>query len=931
MNKAIKISNLNNIRGQAIMVTVTILSLLFIVGVAFFSLAQTERASSIRHLDALRSHYIAEAGIAYARAVLKSDRQANLIDSLEDISLKHFLGDEVDLDGDGKLESRWMNISDSQGNSFGRFSIRICDEASKINLNTTPKDSLEQLFSQLGVSFSANTLISRRPFNAIEQIGSILDKRDFTLSKDYLTVYSRDWETSLERERKTYLNSYSAQAMLQAFLSAGIRSAHQTSANLKDASDGDVCQTRFDRFVRSHMVPTRLMPSGSWQVMGNFYEAPAGGETGKFIWSNLSLEDGEYYCYVYAPSDSDAVGNVYLDESEERSAELLFSKDSLTRKVKVSGGAFTINIQPAKDRISRFSYVELVSISFKNGMSREIITGTEALVINELMVKPSKELLLDSPVGLSPGQSFTHTFTEIKPGNYYVVVLAQQGGGLVGDVSIHGSVAANAYDKQYLPFTVNSTGELTVEIKNNHLSNSSFKGIQVSQQPDVEFIEILNLSGQEIDLSNFSVEVYSFQNELSLGWPGRVPEGTTIKPYQYLVLSADSNDIDCPTQLRNNNISVQRIWHLNSGGLVFDEYSESMNKSFDLLPDKGATVIFKDSLGRQIDAVEYLEAQVQDFVSLERGDPSSKQDSDGDGAFDGWEDCDAGDKATPGLTNENVGMYTRDADNKLIKHTPLEIPVFNRPLESLTEVQQLSEGGNWSKVTVLDLSRMADKFSFAAINLDLSGHYIAGEFKETDNVFESTRKGETGVWEFNNIPEGSYLLSVVSNEFKAEGDQIQLFYKTDIQEEFKNPSLLIFAQGVALFGSIELKSDNSVLQIKIINDSGKKLALKSIVLEPVSSVAGRININTAKQEVLRSILPNEGMVQSVLQNRPLGIKDNLKLGIGQLFLLDPNFIPVCNLLTVRSDIYEINSRGEYNPQGKTLAYQNIRTVVERGE
>ena len=50
---------------MATMIAVTILALLFIVGVAFFSLASTERAASLRHLDVLRSHYIAEAGVSY--------------------------------------------------------------------------------------------------------------------------------------------------------------------------------------------------------------------------------------------------------------------------------------------------------------------------------------------------------------------------------------------------------------------------------------------------------------------------------------------------------------------------------------------------------------------------------------------------------------------------------------------------------------------------------------------------------------------------------------------------------------------------------------------------------------------------------------------------------------------------------------------------
>jgi hypothetical protein len=227
---------------------------------------------------------------------------------------------------------------------------------------------------------------------------------------------------------------------------------------------------------------------------------------------------------------------------------------------------------------------------------------------------------------------------------------------------------------------------------------------------------------------------------------------------------------------------------------------------------------------------------------------------------------------------------------------------------------------------------MADRFSLDAINLDLTGHYVAGEFKEIDAVFESARKGDLGIWEFVDLPKGYYLLSIASENLKAEGETALVSYKTDSQAEFQDASLLLFTQGVALFGSIELKSETKVLQIKIVNDSDKRLALKKIVLEPIACVSGKINVNTAGPEALSSILSSDTLVQEVLQNRPLGIKDGLKLGVGQLFLLDTNFLSLYNLLTVRSDIYEINCRGEYNnPQGKTLAFQNIRTVVERGE
>jgi len=920
------------IKAQAMMITVTFLSLLFIVGVAFLSLSQTERTSSLRHLDAIRTRYLAEAGVTYAIKVLNLDRLSNLVDSLQDLTFQHFSGLDADLDLDGKMESRWINIMDSQGHPFGRFSIKITDEASKININTCDAQTLERLFSQLGLNSSnVNNLLSRRPFNAIEQIGSILEKKEFTQSKDFLTVYSKDSEIDLERKRRTYINSPSSQVILQAFLEAGISDAYQKAANLKDASDADLCQTRMDRFIRKYMIPLRVQNTGGWQMVGNYYEAQKGGNPGKFTWSNLSIEDGEYFCSVYGPRDNDVVGEVYL-EGEENLGTLLFSGESMNKKVTVSGGSLTLNIKPAEDRISRFSHIELISLEPKKGLSREIITGTEALVINELMVKPSKEFLLDNPAELTSGQSLKFTFTKIRPGYYYVMVFAKRDGELVGDVDIYGRVAGALHDKDYIPYSVNisSSGTLTVEVKNNSLGTASFKGIKISQQPDAEFIELLNLSGEEIDISNFSFEVYTPQNELVAGWPGRIPQGITIAPYQYLVFAVDSNDASIsPANLIGNHISFSGAWGSSSVGLKFDEYSDSIDKTFDLLPDKGATVLLKDDSGRQVDAVEYDTSQVKDFVSMEKGDPSSKIDADSDGSFDGWYASENKNGTTPGSANENAGMYTLDENNQLVKHSASEITVFNHPLSGFSDALQLSTGRDWKKFSLSDISLMADRFSCEAIELGLAGHYKAGEFKEKSGIFESSKKGETGEWEFTKIAAGNYLLSISSDSLATEGQEIKAAYKTDSKEEFKNYSSLLFTQGFAFYGGIELKEGYSAFGLRIINESGQKLDLKNIKLEPIASAMGRININTAKPEVLRSIFSQEAMVEAILQNRPIGNKDQRLLGVGELFSLDSNFISLTNYLTVRSDIYEIISRGEYFPQGKTLAYQTIRTVIER--
>ena len=82
---------------------------------------------------------------------------------------------------------------------------------------------------------------------------------------------------------------------------------------------------------------------------------------------------------------------------------------------------------------------------------------------------------------------------------------------------------------------------------------------------------------------------------------------------------------------------------------------------------------------------------------------------------------------------------------------------------------------------------------------------------------------------------------------------------------------------------------------------------------------------------MSSLFSSGSLVDIILKNRPIGAKDNRNLGIGELFLLDNNFVPFYNDVSVKSDVYEIDCRGEFLPQDKVLAYQIIRTVIERGD
>ncbi|MCX5713823.1 MAG: hypothetical protein NT033_03245, partial [Candidatus Omnitrophica bacterium] len=283
---------------------------------------------------------------------------------------------------------------------------------------------------------------------------------------------------------------------------------------------------------------------------------------------------------------------------------------------------------------------------------------------------------------------------------------------------------------------------------------------------------------------------------------------------------------------------------------------------------------------------------------------------------------------------ENPGMYTIDKYTaEPVKHFPTEVKVYNHALTNLSEVLPLSSGQRWKTFTISDLAQMADHFAYSTLDFDFVGHYKGGEFVERYGAFESRHKNESGVWEFTNIARGDYLLTIIGDEGTqfSGNEKLQVSIKIGSQEDFTNTATIFFTpQGLIFYGKVEFLKDTD-LAIKLINNDEEKIAIKSIRLEPVFITPGRINVNTAKSEVLHSILSSDSLVQTAIKNRPLGAKDSRRLGVGDLFLLDPSFLAFHNYLTVKSDIYEISSRGEYHPIDKTLATLNIRSVIERGE
>ena len=150
----------------------------------------------------------------------------------------------------------------------------------------------------------------------------------------------------------------------------------------------------------------------------------------------------------------------------------------------------------------------------------EEIRGAEGIRINEFMAKPTAELAVSAEQ--SPGGDWqwkdgyyenpvsaggiegegSWIWQNIPSGEYYLTVFAASEDQIVGDVLADGVTQENMRSGER--FTKHETvtvsgGKFRLDIRNN-LSEGScfFKSALLSQQPDAEYIELVNLTADEV-------------------------------------------------------------------------------------------------------------------------------------------------------------------------------------------------------------------------------------------------------------------------------------------------------------------------------------------------------------------------------------------------------------------------------------------------
>jgi len=996
-------------RGIALLIVVSLLTVIGIMGVAFAFSMYLETQASRQFVATTQARYLAEAGISYARALLDEDRMGSRVDELTEPWAQRPLGSEVDVDGDDAAEARWWPVASSSGAAVGRYALAIADESGKANLNAAEAEpsplgvgavNLTTLLQSAGLANAAAAAQAieayrygpdQRPGRAgidddgdgaidevdeyqplalmgddrrierLEDLAGVMGwgREDMARVSRVATAYSWDLNATVTGKPRLNVNTATAAELLTVMLDAGVENPWQAAVNIADAVDADVEMSRVTK-ASQRISLANQGPLGGWTwntESGGFYES-AEPDTAPLLWV-APVPAGTFRLLARGVSGQ-PIGDVTVAGRLKRSVE---PGESLG-EFELSGTLTVevVNHEPPGTSCA-FRGLELVS---ETSQTSVVVRGIEAVRFNELMVEPTKSFdvsaaafdaqgsgwgcPLNQPACSNSGVGqarWTWASEHLPAGRYHVHVFGVQAGQTVGEVKVNAETELLVHGQSHsAAISVGSDGKFSLTIGKSVADQTYYlKSVTLSLQPDAEYVELINLSGEAVDVGGWLID-----GELTGGRQARLPAGATIAPHGLLVAAVDLDDSQ--DTMAGDGVSARQAWGIgrdvNAVQLEFP--AGAPTRDDDWLKTTVSGGMNRLTLRRDTAVVDEVEYPLPlptnaDFQSIEKGDPSVVVDQDLDGLDEGW--YPSLQLYTPGLPNDNNGLREL-VGLEVITHDPAqEVTVLNRPLQSIGELAGLPSGKAWQPFSSTDLAKIADRLTIEGLRLEAEGRLTAGAEawqEKTEGWYEHSSLAQppvAGTWRWTAVPDGHYRLSL----YGWPGEQLSVRWESESGTFTEwSPALSTDAQGRIVVGQCAIGVDGApahTLTIDVACGSPSGIChLDYIRLDPHLVRIGPVNVNTAPRDVLLALPGMTAiLVDRITAGRPYGDQHQKGRGIGDLLLgtvlgSDEEeklevFRRLANLLTTRSDVFQILSLGQTVADGKPGASQRITAVVQR--
>ncbi len=794
-------------RGIALLIVVSVLTVIGIMGVAFAFSMYLETQATRQFVATTQARYMAEAGVSHGWALLDEDRLSSRVDDDTESWDKILSGSDMDVDRDGQRESRFWSVTDQKGEVLGRYALKITDEANKIHLDVTHRDispldlgavDLKKLLKEAQIDNPDRVAdaieqyrygLDRSPGVALvddDRDGSVdeadeyeplslygddqrlegleglvgiagLDTDDLARLAKLATVYSWDLNISVRGQVRLNVNTATADELFSTLLEAGVEDPWQAAVNIADAADSDNDISHLSESSRQYSL-TNQGALGSWHWVEDHYETDE--PEGESLSWTVSVPTGTYQLRAWGVSGM-KIGDLTLDASFFPSVD---SGEYLGEHT--FNGPVLLRVSHRGSRGETFAFKGIELIPDPDGQAKTV-RGIEGVRVNELMIEPVMGLDVSAAIFDAQGSDWvcplgsnvcsnsgvgqarwSWTNLLLQPGRYHLRLYGSSAGQTVGQVSVDGNSQLLLHGQRH-PATVSvgSDHKITLSIgKTASEATYYIQRISLSRQPDAEYIEFINLTDAPVDASGWMIE-----GDAVAGRQAQLPTGSVIDAHGFLVAGVDLDDAQ--EGLSGNGIDARSVWEMANQAastivqLKFPGGGPSPDDDWlkvSMPPQTPARLIVRNG-DMTVDEVEYRLplSTTAAFQSLEKGDPSAIGDSDDNGIDDVW--YPALQLYTPGSANHNDGMQQLKGEEIILHDPQEEIEIPNRPLEWIGQMVGLPSGRVWESLSSTDLAKVVDRLTVDGLRLEAEDHLVSGQdaWRETEGGYAYSSTDES--------------------------------------------------------------------------------------------------------------------------------------------------------------------------------------------